>query len=121
MGTGIETSSHIYGLFQHICKSFELVLADGSVVTCSPDNDPDLFYSVPWSYGTLGFLVSVEIQIVPSKRFVKLDYTPVYSLEAMIETFEKEVEKAYPADFVECLVFSRDRAVVMTGTYVSMS
>ena len=121
MGTGIETSSHIYGLFQHICKSFELVLADGSVVTCSPDNDPDLFYSVPWSYGTLGFLVSVEIQIVPSKRFVKLDYTPVYSLEAMIETFEKEVEKADPADFVECLVFSRDRAVVMTGTYESMS
>ena len=54
MGTGIETSSHIYGLFQHICKSFELVLADGSVVTCSPENNPDLFYSVPWSYGTLG-------------------------------------------------------------------
>ena len=54
MGTGIETSSHIYGLFQHICLSFELVLADGSVVTCSPENNPDLFYSVPWSYGTLG-------------------------------------------------------------------
>ena len=35
MGTGIESSSHKYGLFQHICKSYELVLADGSVVTCS--------------------------------------------------------------------------------------
>ena len=34
-GCGIETSSHKYGLFQHICVSFELVLADGSVVTCS--------------------------------------------------------------------------------------
>jgi len=27
MGTGIETSSHKYGLFQHICKSYELVMA----------------------------------------------------------------------------------------------
>lgn len=53
MGTGIETSSHIYGLFQHICRSYELVLPDGSLVKCSADNDPDLFYSVPWSYGTL--------------------------------------------------------------------
>lgn len=36
MGTGIESSSHIYGLFQHICVACELVLADGSHVRCSP-------------------------------------------------------------------------------------
>jgi len=35
MGTGIETSSHKHGLFQHICVSYELVLADGQVITCS--------------------------------------------------------------------------------------
>lgn len=35
MGTGVETSSHEHGLFQHICLQYELVLADGSVVTCS--------------------------------------------------------------------------------------
>lgn len=35
MGTGIESSSHIYGLFQHICVAFELVLADGSLVRCT--------------------------------------------------------------------------------------
>lgn len=32
MGTGVETSSHKHGLFQHICVAYELVLADGSVV-----------------------------------------------------------------------------------------
>ena len=85
------------------------MLADGSVKTCSEEEDPDLFYSVPWSYGTLGFLVSVEIMIIPSKRFVKLDYFPVYSLDQMIETFEKEVERQDASDFVECLVYSRDR------------
>lgn len=36
MGTGIESSSHIYGLFQHTCMAYELVLADGSLVRCSP-------------------------------------------------------------------------------------
>ena len=35
MGTGIETTSHKYGLFQHICVSYDLVLSDGSLVTCS--------------------------------------------------------------------------------------
>lgn len=68
MGTGVESSSHIYGLFQHICLSYELVLADGSVVTCSRDDNPDLFYAIPWSYGTLGFLTSVEIKIIPATK-----------------------------------------------------
>ena len=35
MGVGIETSSHKYGLMQHVCEAFELVLADGRLVRCS--------------------------------------------------------------------------------------
>lgn len=68
MGTGVESSSHIYGLFQHICVSFELVLADGSVAKCSREENSDLFYAVPWSYGTLGFLTAVEIKILPATK-----------------------------------------------------
>ena len=94
------------------------MLADGSLVECSPYTDPELFYAVPWSYGTLGFLTSVEIEIIPSRRFVRLDYIPVYSLEQMVETFEREVERSDAANFVECLVYSREKAVVMTGNLV---
>lgn len=68
MGTGIESSSHIYGLFQHICVSYELVVADGSVVTCSREKNPDLFYAVPWSNGSLGFLTCAEIKILPATK-----------------------------------------------------
>ena len=35
MGVGIETSSHIYGLFQDIVVAVEVVLQDGSLVRCS--------------------------------------------------------------------------------------
>lgn len=68
MGTGVESSSHIHGLFQHICKSYELVLSDGDVVQCSKTENSDLFYAVPWSYGTLGFLTAVEIKILPATK-----------------------------------------------------
>lgn len=47
MGTGIESSSHVHGLFQHICVSYELVLADGSLVTCSKV----LVEAIPFGYG----------------------------------------------------------------------
>lgn len=35
MGMGIESSCHIHGLFHHTCVSYELILGDGSLVTCS--------------------------------------------------------------------------------------
>ncbi|ELK26760.1 Delta(24)-sterol reductase [Myotis davidii] len=49
MGTGIESSSHKYGLFQHICTAYELVLADGSFVRCTPLNSIGNYYK-PWFF-----------------------------------------------------------------------
>lgn len=113
-GTGIETSSHKYGLFQHTCRSFEVVLSDGSVVKCSREENSDLFYALPWSHGTLGFLVSAEIDIIPAKKLVELHYEPVFSMQHVCETFRKASDdKSY--DFVEALMFSLDRGVVMRG------
>ena len=63
-GFGIETSSHRFGLFQHICKAFEVVLPDGTFVRATETENSDLFYALPWSHGTLGFLVSAEIQVI---------------------------------------------------------
>ncbi|XP_030025267.2 delta(24)-sterol reductase [Manduca sexta] len=118
MGTGVETSSHRFGLFQHICLQYELVLADGSVVTCSKDENPDLFYTVPWSYGTLGFLTSVVIKLVPAKKFVRVQYHPYHSLSDLVKRFTQESVKPNPHQFVEAVVFTKDSGVVMLGDMV---
>ena len=52
---------------KNICLNYELVLADGSITTCSREENSDLFYAIPWSYGTLGFLTAVDIMIIPFK------------------------------------------------------
>lgn len=114
MGTGIESSSHKYGLFQHICVSYELVLADGSIETCSESNNPDLFYSVPWSYGTLGILTAVEIRLIPAKKFVKLNYMPLKNDQIAAEFVKASQDSGN--EFVEVLMYSKNEAVLMTGT-----
>lgn len=114
MGFGIETSSHKFGLFQHICESFEIVTAEGKLVRCSRSENPALFDQIPWSHGTLGFLVAAELKIIPSKRYVRLHYQPVFSLDEMTRLFERASRNA-DNDFVEGIVYGRDRAVVMYG------
>ncbi|CAG4962362.1 unnamed protein product [Colias eurytheme] len=118
MGTGVETSSHVHGLFQHICVQYELVLADGSVVTCSKDENADLFYAVPWSYGTLGFLTSATIKVVPAKKYVRLEYHPYHNLSDLANKFRQESLKDSPHQFIEALLYDRDSGVVMTGDMV---
>uniref|UniRef100_A0AAR2L4M1 Delta(24)-sterol reductase n=1 Tax=Pygocentrus nattereri TaxID=42514 RepID=A0AAR2L4M1_PYGNA len=115
MGTGIESSSHIYGLFQHICVAYELVLADGSLVRCTEKENSELFYSVPWSCGTLGFLVAAEIRIIPARKWVKLRYKAVHGLDAICKTFAEESANK-DNQFVEGLQYSLNEAVIMTGT-----
>lgn len=114
MGVGIETSSHKYGLMQHILESVELVVADGSLVKCSKTENTDLFYAAPWSHGTLGFLVAAEIRIIPSCKYVRLEYHPVKRFSDITEKLQIESHKE-SNDFVEGLMYSKDEAVIMTG------
>jgi delta24-sterol reductase len=78
---------------------------------------------VPWSHGTLGFLVSAEIRIIPAKKFVRLQYQPCYSLQEICSTFKNVSLRGFgggkdeePSMFVEGLMYSKDTAVIMTGT-----
>ena len=115
MGFGVETSSHKYGLFQFVCASFDLVGAEGKLLHCTAEENADLFYSIPWSHGTLGFLVAAELRIIPAKKYVKLHYRPVRGLDAIVETFAAACRDSEGNDFVEGLVYGRDSAVVLCG------
>jgi FAD/FMN-containing dehydrogenase len=53
----MTTHSHRAGLMHESVVAYDVVLADGSLVRASKEENPDLFYALPWSHGTLGFVV----------------------------------------------------------------
>jgi Delta24-sterol reductase len=63
MGFGMETNSHVIGFFQESVVAYEIVTSTGEVVNVSKESDPELFYALPWSCGTIGFLASVTVRI----------------------------------------------------------
>ena len=74
IGTGTHGTGESLGSLSTIARSFRLVLADGSIVECSPSNQPDLFEAQRLSLGLFG---------VASK--IRIDVLPAYSLEERIE------------------------------------
>ena len=116
MGFGVETSSHKYGLFQYICESFDIVTAEGKLLHCSATENSELFRLIPWSHGTLGFLVAAELKIIPARKYVRVHYQPVTHLNALCEGFDRECRNVTANEYVEALVYSRNTGVIMTGT-----
>jgi FAD/FMN-containing dehydrogenase len=49
-------------------KSIRLVLADGSIVTASPTENPDLFYGAIGGYGALGVISEATLQLTDNVR-----------------------------------------------------
>ena len=64
MGVGMTTASHIFGLYQETIVSMKVVVADGSLVHATRTNQhAELFKCLPWSHGSLGFLVELELLV----------------------------------------------------------
>lgn len=118
-GFGIESSSHKYGLFQHICVSFEIVTADGELRKCSKNENQELFYAAPWSHGSLGFLVGAELRIIPAKKYVHLTYIPFQTREALLKRFESEAAKSFydAYEFIEAIMYTKNQSVLMLGKF----
>jgi FAD-linked oxidoreductase len=88
-----------------------LVLADGSVLECSPERDPEVFRAARVGLGALGVVAEVTLRCVPAFRLEGLDRPA--PLEQTLARFE---ELALGNDHFEFFVFPHtDTALTRTN------
>ncbi len=117
LAVGMTTHSHKVGLLFETVVAYELVIADGSVLRVTADSHPDLFRALPWSHGTLGLLVSLELKIMPVKPYVRMRYIPVHTQRQYCEQLYAMSTAADAPDFLEATVYAKDHAVIMAGDF----
>ena len=66
ISTGTHGTGANLGSLSTAARAFRLVLADGSVVTCSPDERQDLFQAQRLSLGLLGIATRIKIDVLPA-------------------------------------------------------
>jgi hypothetical protein len=68
LGGGLGLMSRKYGYASdHVC-GFDLVTADGRLLTVTAESEPDLFWGVRGSKGNLGIVTSLVIDLFPLER-----------------------------------------------------
>ena len=85
MGFGIETNSFRYGFFQESVLEYSFLDSMAKQHTVTADSAPEVFYALPWSHGTLGFLTRLVVRLVRTKPFVRMVYEPTKSAAQLTE------------------------------------
>ena len=129
LGFGLETNSFTHGLFQETVREYKLVTSKGDIIKVSPESDPRLFYAIPWSHGSLGFLLSVKVDLIPVTPYVKITYVPTYSAKELVTKLQQYTLVDTKKDgtnggssnpiFVEATMYSKEKAVIQLGEFVN--
>ncbi|WP_232467726.1 FAD-binding oxidoreductase [Bordetella genomosp. 9] len=117
-GVGIEATSFRHGLVHDTVTSIDVLLPDGDIVTCAPDNDyRDLFYGFPNSYGTLGYALRLVMRTIPVKPFVRVTHDRYSSPRAFFDAVASACDG--DVDFVDGVVFDGNTMVLSTGRFTA--
>jgi decaprenylphospho-beta-D-ribofuranose 2-oxidase len=106
---------------EHILE-FTLLTPEGNLLTCSPEQNKDIFYSAIGGLGMLGCFIDIKIKL--KKIFSgKLSVTPapIHSLEEMIEYFEKNYKTSdYLVGWIDAFASgsSLGRGQIHKGNYI---
>jgi delta24-sterol reductase len=114
VGTAGESSSFKHGFFDRTVLLAEVVLANGDVTTASNLSNRKLFEGLRGSFGTLGVLTLVEMQLIEAKNYVELTYHPTTSIEHAMQRLQQETRRA-ETDYIDGILFSKTSGVVVTG------
>lgn len=89
ISTGTHGTGRDSGALATQVLALEIVLADGSVVQCSADEQPELFSAARVSLGALGVVTAVTLQAEPA-FLLTADERPM-PMDAVLEEFDDHV------------------------------
>jgi FAD/FMN-containing dehydrogenase len=121
-GLGIESTSLRSGMPHESVTEMEILTGDGRVVTAAPGNEHDgLYRGFPNSYGTLGYALSLTIELEPAAPFVHLRHfgfdAPEDCMEAVAQIARDGSLRGHRADFVDGTMFSLDEMYLTVGAF----
>lgn len=115
-GTSGESSSFRHGLFDRTVRAVEIILGDGQITTASQDDveTSELFWAAAASFGTMGVVTLLALELIDAKPFVELRYLKVGGVQGAVQRFEEETRKG-DLDYIDGILFAKDLGVVCLG------
>ncbi len=128
---GGAIASDVHGKGQHKIGNFSdhlvdltLMLGDGSIVTCSPTERPDLFWTTCGGMGLTGVVLSARIKLIPVETaYIRQESIKARNLDEMMDLFEDSESWTYSVAWIDFLASGKDlgRGFIMRGEHAKQA
>jgi FAD/FMN-containing dehydrogenase len=128
---GGAIASNVHGKSQHKAGNFsdhlldiDLMLSDGSLVTCSPTENADLFWMTCGGMGLTGVIVKATMRLIPIETaYIRQESIKAGNLYDMMALFEQSEAWTYSVAWIDCLATgaSLGRGFIMRGEHATVA
>jgi FAD/FMN-containing dehydrogenase len=115
-GLGVESSSFKFGLVHESVEEMDVLTGEGTIVSCSPCRNQDLFFGFPNSYGSLGYALRLSVRLIPAKPYVHLRHTRFSDAGRYFARIAELCDEP-GADYLDGTIFSRDEMYLTEGAF----
>ncbi|MFN3403248.1 MAG: FAD-dependent oxidoreductase [Cytophagaceae bacterium] len=113
---------HSEGCFSDHVHSFDLLLSNGKVVSCSKESTPDLFWLTAGGMGLTGIILSVTFKLKPIETaYIRQESIKAKNLQEIMELFEESENWTYTVSWIDCLAKGKHigKSIMMRGEHAS--
>lgn len=125
---GGAIASDVHGKSHHLTGSFcdqvlgiELMLPDGSIKSCSPKENKELFAMTCGGMGLTGVILNATFRLrAVETAYMRETAIKAPNLDAVMDLFEKSNDYSYSVAWIDCLSHGDDlgRSIIMFGEHV---
>ncbi len=127
---GGAIASDVHGKSQHKAGNFsdhlvelELMLADGSIVKCSSQQDEALFWATCGGMGLTGVILNATMKLIPVETgYFCQDSIKAKNLDHLMDLFEESESWPYSVAWIDCMTKGRSmgRGILMRGDHAKL-
>ena len=121
IGCNIHGKNHGHaGCFGDHIRQIELLCADGQIVTCGPEENPDLFWATVGGMGLTGLILSAQIQLYPVESgAIEMETIRFDSLDEFFAISADSTDYYHTVSWIDCLRSgsTMGRGVFMRGRH----
>ncbi len=114
---------HVDGSFSNHIISMDVMVADGTVITCSPIENSDLFEATCGGMGLTGMIIRIKFRLKKiSTSYVKQKQLKAANLEELIKYFEEYKDYTYSMAWIDCLTKGEHfgRGILIVGEHAEL-
>lgn len=111
---------HHDGCFSDYVDELKLMLADGSIVACSPKRNPELFLATCGGMGLTGVILEATFRLKPvQSAFIEETIRKAENLDQVMDLFEQYQDASYSVAWLDCLAGGNQlgRSLLMLGEH----